>query len=613
MNACPNYWFQSWRRPAEVFAIITMLAVHVFLLVDGIFKHFVTVDESGHLAAGLYHWQAGCYDMYQVNPPLPRMLAVLPALADPDIPSILPVASGGWRNEFTNARLHAYECGPYYLHFLRLARLAGIFWSVLGAWIVYCWSHRLYGRGGGLISLALWCFSPNVLAHGQMATPDLPATVAGLAATYQYWHYLRSPTWLDAILAGFLLGIALLCKLTLLVLFAIWSVLWIIQRFQTQKSTRPRTLHGCAMIFLSLLVLNLGYGFDQTCKPLGDFQFFSELLANRPIGNRFRDTSFRWLPVPVPAEYLRGIDMQRYEFEHGYFSYLMGEWRSQGWWYYYLIGLTLKVPLSTWCLILIGLVLLIARRPSGCCWRDDLTLWLPVVVILGLVSSQIGFNHHLRYVLPLFPYAFIAAGRTSWLLYLPKWRLGWIAPVLVLVTITTTVRIHPHHLSYFNELAGGPNHGHDYLLDSNIDWGQDLLFLKQWLNDHPEAYPLGLAHFNFVDPSVVGITEYFLPQTGNRGSVINSDELLKIGPRPGYFAIDVNFLRGTSFIAPNGKGEINAVGMHAYEYFQHFQPIAKAGYSIYIYHITLEDANRFRREWGLPLLTDGTTSTENKP
>jgi hypothetical protein len=132
------------------------------------------------------------------------------------------------------------------------------------------------------------------------------------------------------------------------------------------------------------------------------------------VGNRFRDCWWGVLPVPLPADYVSGIDLQRHDFEgHMPPSFLAGEWRQGGWWYYCLFGLAVKVPLGAWALVLWSLVLFLLRRPPGTPFLDELTLWLPAAAILALVSSQTGFNQHLRYVLPLAPFAFIAAAKLA--------------------------------------------------------------------------------------------------------------------------------------------------------------------------------------------------------
>lgn len=162
----------------------------------------------------------------------------------------------------------------------------------------------------------------------------------------------------------------------------------------------------------------------------------------------------------------------------------------------------------------------------------------------------------------------------------------------------------PHSFAYCNELVGGPKNGHNYLLDSNVAWGQDLFFLKGWLQKHPEASPLRFASYGYIDPRLAGI-DFSLPPAGPKvGRQEFGDVAGEIGPLPGWYAIDVNHLHGTRYSIPNGKGgwEMPTPEKLDYSYFLRFEPIDTAGYSVFIYHITPDDANRVRRELGLPEL-----------
>jgi len=585
------------------FVVVLLLTIHALLLLYGIHCHFATRNEVAHVPAGLAVWETGTFSLYRVNPPLWRMLAVLPALAAQpktdfddlsDAPSL--------RQEWDAARRFADLNKSNYMDLIRLARLAGVAWSLLGGWLVYRWASELYGQDAGLVALALWCFGPNILAHAQLVTPDMPATVSGLAATYVYGRYLRRGDWDHTIWAGLLLGIAQLTKFTLLVLYPVWALLFLLYSLDRDKRTfravplRTRIVQGVCIVLLSLLVLNAGYAFDGTGTPLGEYQFVSRMFNGLPaeesggpppMGNRFRDSWMAALPVPLPVDYLSGIDVQRRDFEgHMPPSFLAGEWKKGGWWYYYLYALAVKVPLGTLALVLWGLLLFVLRRPAGPRLLDELTLWLPALAVLVLVSSQTGFNHHMRYVLPLFPFVLIAASKTACYLQSAQWKRGLLVLALLLWSIGSSLHVYPHSLSYFNELAGGPDNGHRYLLDSNIDWGQDLLFLKEWVEAHPEAASLGLAYFNFIDYRVCGVEYASVPPDPPTYASLDEAEGARYGPHTGYFAVDLHSLS-------EGGG---------YTYFQRFQPIAKAGYSIFIYHITSEQAEQARRAMGLPPL-----------
>jgi len=204
----------------------------------------------------------------------------------------------------------------------------------------------------------------------------------------------------------------------------------------------------------------------------------------------------------------------------------------------------------------------------------------PAAVVLTLVSSQTGFNHHLRYVLPIFPFVFIWASKVARAVELKHWKIASLAGAALIWSVGSSLYYYPHSLSYFNELVGGPKGGHYHLGNSNIDWGQDLLYLKRWLDEHPEAQPLHLAFDCWYDPKLAGV-EYIGRPPAN-------------SPQPGWHAVSVNQIH-------NRSGE--------YEYFLHFEPVGMAGYSIYIYQITLDEANRVRRERGLPELPADWQST----
>jgi hypothetical protein len=158
-------------------------------------------------------------------------------------------------------------------------------------------------------------------------------------------------------------------------------------------------------------------------------------------------------------------------------------------------------------------------------------------------------------------------------------------------------------MSYFNEAAGGPGNGGKFLNDSNLDWGQDLLFLKEWLGAHPEARPLGLAYYNYLDPALVGIA-YRLPAPGPPLRPPEDPvEAARFGPRPGYYAVSVNYLLGARFLAPDGRGGVRPILRRSeFAYFNRFTPIARAGYSINIYKISPSEANAVRERLGLPPL-----------
>lgn len=598
--------------------VVGCLTLHLLLLANSLRQNYVTVDEFGHVPAGLAHWQTGNFSCYRVNPPLTRMLAVL---------AVLPVQpasdytrlrdSVGARPEWDVGRDFMNANASRYFMLVKLARNVGIAWSLLGAWLVFHWSRELYGPTAGLVALVMWCFGASILAFAPLVVPDVPATVAGLGTTYVFWKFLRKSSLPLAGLVGVLLGVAELTKFTLLLFYAVWPLLWCLHRWDQRKrglpvpALRRDVVYGGLILVLSLYVINLGYAFDGPFRPLKEFEFISPTFTGNStpgaVGNRFHDTLLGELPVPVPAEFLRGIDAQFRDIEGGYPSYLRGELRHSGWWYYYLYALAVKEPLGFWGVAAWGLALTLFRRPGlrqdgrACC-VNEWTLWLPALAILAAVSSQTGYNHHLRYVLPIFPFIIISSSKVGLLIESGNKYARVAILVLLAWGCISTLRVHPNHLAHFNEIAGGSDTGDSHLINSNIDWGQDLLRLKDWLDQHPETKLQGFACYHFVDPRLVGI-DANVPPLGPVGRVPSDpQEQAKLGPHPGNYAISVNLLHGLDFVIPDGHGGDQFAPLNAFSYFQRFQPFAKAGASIFLYRISFEEANRVRHELKLPAL-----------
>lgn len=577
--------------------------------------HSPTFNEVGHLPAGLSHWQFGRFELYRVNPPLPRMVAALPVLflnpqTDWSNYSLSPFGEEtipmGVRFTHSNGRrvLWLYSVG----------RLACIPFCVLGALTCCWWASELWGRYAGCAAMALWCVNPLLLGHGPLVMPDVPAAAVGVFAAYRFNRWLRETSWARALQAGVSLGLALLCKTTLLILPPVWGLLWLVSRVFRKKEFRLLGLRRELLQLLvgglaALYVINVGYGFCDTLQRVSDFEFRSRWLSggwqqeNPTVGNRFSGTLVGDIPVPIPAAYVQGIDQQKMDFDVGERSYLRGEWRERGWWYYHLYALAIKTPLATELLLMFAAILTLASGTANTRWRDELVLLANAGAIMALVSSQTGFSNHVRYAIPVLPYLVIWMTKVFELISgIGVWKI-WAATGLVAWSGVSSLSVIPHSISYFNELAGPPAKWHWHLIDSNLAWGQDHLFLKAWHDSHPEARPLRAALFGWIDPRIGGL-KISLPPVGPSRPIVggNPERLKELGPLPGWYAIDANYLHGTHYLAADGSGKWNriaAIGDN-YEYFMQFEPVAMIGFSTFIYHITEGESNVVRRKLGLP-------------
>ena len=360
-----------WVCPAVIY-------LHLLLSVYGSASNGPAWDEVGHLVAGLEHWQEGTHELYKVNPPLPRMLATIPAAVAGHAPLRQDDAgSFQGRPEWPTGIAFVDDHGKQFFDYLKWSRWAGLPFSLLGAFVCFRWAKELAGELAGLTVFALWCLGPTMIANAQLMTPDMAAASMGVLAAYTFRGWLKVPTWKTMLLAGVCFGLALLCKMTWIILFALWPLLWVIVRGlasrapkEQQGLSRPFQAKAairefaqlCVIMVAAVWVLNLGYEFDGSFRPLGEFDFVSNQLRGIPdgewegyeTGNRFRGTFMERVPVPLPAPFVQGIDFQKSEFEAGYWSYLLGVHRQGGWWYYYILSLLWKVPVGFWIVGLVG-------------------------------------------------------------------------------------------------------------------------------------------------------------------------------------------------------------------------------------------------------------------
>lgn len=291
------------------------------------------------------------------------------------------------------------------------------------------------------------------------------------------------------------------------------------------------------MLTIGWFVLNLGYGFDGSFRKLGDYSFVSRSLTGATgvsqettvIGNRFRMAALGQVPVPLPQWFVMGVDLQKWDFERGLWSFLKGEWSQSGWWYYYFCYLVWKVPLGTLGLGLFALGV-VPWLSKGCSpLKQEVLVALPGLAVLLLISSQTGMCNQGRYAIPLLPYWFILCGRAALVIGRTHWALS-ACPVLLLAwTAFSSLSVYPHSLSYFNELAGGPENGHNLLDNSNVDWQQDGYELRRWYDDHPQARPLHIAFFGLVDPKHYDI-DYRSPEGQSGSRLVRAQRSLPAWP-----------------------------------------------------------------------------------
>ncbi len=558
------------------------LAVPALLLIMGLTCIFSlrvkspTVDEFAHLPAGYYYWKTGDFSLYGKNPPLVRMLCALPLLAM-DIsmdPKRSYAGKGDWRPWMFGTYFMEENAGSYEKIFL-MGRLPVVVLGLLLGFHVFLWSRDLFGLKGGILSLTLYAFSPNVLAHARLVTTDIGSTCFMFMAVYYYWKsFHHKKGWVGA---GVCLGLALLCKFTALLLLPIFGLLLLVAVWLETGGGDPevavkvgsqgsaflkRFMDGALRLVLivvtALFIVNLGYGFQGSLKSLGSAPRHSELfqaLDCFPLNK---------IPIPLPSAYVEGLDRQKVDAEKGEFvNYLRGEFSRKGWWYYFIYAFLVKTPIPLHIGILASIWYACRRRREG---RGLSFLVLPVAVIVSVLSFFNELNIGLRYMLPAFPFLFVWLGQ---LVHFPvrKTVLRWVSVALLGGYVLSSVSIFPDYLAYFNAWAGGPKNGHRHLLDSNLDWGQDLKGLKGYM-EREGIDEVGLAYFGHVDPGIYSIPYHVI---GER-------------PESGHIAISANFLYGLPYLITYGP-KPTLIKPGTFRWLHGHEPDARIGNSIMVFSI----------------------------
>jgi hypothetical protein len=525
-----------------------------------------TVDEQAHLMRGYVYLELGDLRFKIGHPILANALNAFPlwALTDLSVPTDDPAWLETRWGPFADHLI--WQPGNDVDLIFFLSRLVTVTLGMLFAALVFRWARQLWGGWGGLVALALFVFDPTIVAHSRLSTDDVAVSFFYFAATYGLWRYLETDRARDLVLAGVAFGLAQGAKFSALLLLPVFVAvvgLWPFLHPLSPGSpgrrvtSRWRWLLSHAVGLLAMFVIS---GLTLWAA----YRFELRLLPGWP------------LPVPAAAYFEDLIWESRYFGREGY-VFLGGEISATGWWYYFLVAFALKSPLPA--LLLLGATLagLWRRLPSPEGGREGqarlMALLLPASVYL-LSTLVVSLNIGYRFFIPVLPYLYVLAGR---LVALAKRAQRTLLAGALAWSAVIALSIHPHYLAYFNVLAGGPDDGWRYLVDSNIDWGQDL----PALHDAVERYNLGrikLSYFGTAHPSCYGLDFEPLPTwepTPEQGNPFTRT-YYPDDPAPGIYAISATHLQGVV---------LDPDEWDTYAWFRDRHPFAKAGYSILLYQV----------------------------
>ena len=471
----------------------------------------------------------------------------------------------------------------------------------LDRWVLYRFTERITKRRElALVALILFLFSPNLMAHGRFITTDMGATVFSLFALYAYYLYLEKTNWKSYSWAGVVFGLALLTKFSTFLLIPTFIFIAFIYgigsyrkgKFKLMlKGTGLEIVKAVGIIVIGYILVGLWYVPHIWNMPVAvQHELINESIKDSDLGHLGFNTllnNMTNVTVLRPyAQYLLGFLMVSAHTTGGHMTYFFGQLGTH-WPDYFVFAYLLKEPIAAQILFYFAVLLLLVagvRKITHAAQgkKSEKPYWLrrnAVIIsyaflsalVFGMASAnklQLG----IRYILPIFPflYMFIAIMLGEFVKELDKKKkigLYWanisVLVVLLVWFVGVNIMTFPSYLPYFNEIIGGPKEGWKYMVDSNVDWGQDLIRLKEFM-DKKDIPLMKVDYFGGGD------LDYYL---GNRYESWGYDKK----PSTGWFAISASAVQWNTLNPPE-RGNYHWLT-------DNYEPVEFVGNSILVYHV----------------------------
>ena len=577
--------------------VIFLLAFVFFASVFSMMGDSATMDEVAHLPAGYSYLTQKDMRLNPEHPPLIKDLAALPLLFIKGIK--FPSQIKEWKEDVNGQ----WGFGFYFLYAMGNPVDKMIFWAripmililVLLGFFIFKWAKELFGEKVALLALFLFSFSPTFLAHGRFVTTDIGAATGVLIATYYFIAFLKSSTKKNLILSGASLAFAILVKFNTFLLLPFFGILIVVKSLIESQNLKSflKTLFARLLSFVLILVI---------CFALV-WIVYAYHTANYPIERQVRDIKFLLSSHPIRfigpllsqlarisilrpiVQYLLGLFLVFQRASFGHTTFFLGEVSASGWKNYFPVVYAIKETLPFHILTIIAL-LWASIKIKEPFWQNSFgrfKKWVGLhftefafLLFLGIywaASIASPLNIGVRHLLPVLPLTILLVSRQIVEL-LEKSHLKPKCALLGLLLawqVLEVISIYPHFLAYFNELVGGPNNGYIYVVDSNLDWGQDLKRLEGWVKAN------GIEKI-YVDYFGGGSAEYYLKQKFMPWWGTRSEKEFE---KPNYFAISASILQGGTGTPVAGFNQ----SFSYYSWLNKYNPVAKIGYSIFVYYI----------------------------
>lgn len=609
-----------------IFLAIILLIIMAVTAIFSMVGDSATMDELAHLPAGYSYLVKQDMRLNPEHPPLIKDLAAFPLLfiRDVNFPENIKAWQEDLNGQWDFGTEFLYKSGNDADKLIFWGRIPMVAIMFLLGLILFFGVRSLWGNATALLTLFFYSFSPTFLAHGRLVTTDVGAAFGVVLATIFFLNFLKNPSWKNTIFAGLTFGISQLIKFNLILLYPFFGLLlivWIITRNMRNMPIFIKNIPifwGMLEYFVKFAVIIAVawiliwpiYAFHVQNMPK-DLQLAYVKLFTRghPAGEIVipLTTFLSQTDILRPwGYYMLGVDMATQRASGGHTVYFMGEVSAAGWVRYFPIVYILKEPLAFHILTVLALLYMaiaIRRQP----WQEPfkrlrvwisahfaqfaMLLWLAIYWTASLISN---LNIGMRHLLPVLPftYALVSWATVQWaaekkenkqsarqkysdilrnvrIFLFADFRHGTkylFIGALMIWQIINILLVYPHFISYFNELAGGPSGGSRYVVDSNLDWGQDLKRLAKYVEEK-NIDKIKIAYFGGGNP------KYYL---GDRAEDFKWEE-----PQTDWVAVSATFLRGGQALPSSGFEESTD---HFYWLFP-YEPVTIIGNSIFVYYI----------------------------
>ena len=601
--------------------VILLLIIFAVLAVTSMWNDNANYDERIHLPAGYSYITQKDMRLNPEHPPLVKDLAALPLLF---MKINFPYSSSGWNTllvsdinrtpswqtdvQFGNDLL--YYSGNDAQKMMRLGRIPIILIGVILGFYIWRFTKELWGNLAGIIALIFYSFSPTVLAHARLVTTDVAAAAAFFISFYYLYHWLKTPTKRNLWVFGIIFGLALLTKFSTFLLLPTFGLIVLIYAIIQNKKWFWIKKYVGGFIFsliIAYAVVGLIYGYHTWNYPPEkqrvDTAFILSTFGFKPM------VDFNvWLSgapyLRAWGQYLLGLLMVIQRSSGGNTTYYLGEVSAEGARSYFPVVYLIKEPLAYILMIFWGIFLSLKYCVRHCrqrqvkYWRRDFIDLIKnnpaeigmmlIIIVYWTFSIRSRLNIGARHILPTIPFIYALTARqiANWIkgavteripnyngfwqllgLYWEKIKRSALIALLFFWAILTALFIYPYFLAYFNEIAGGPNNGYKWVVDSNLDWGQDILRLADFIEKN-NIKEIKMDYFSGAP------AEYYIKtatiQSYNR-------EI----PQKGWLAVSATIYSG----ACRGNSPNCKYNERAYTWLDSYKPVTKIGYSIFVYYV----------------------------